>query len=55
VGDPNADGIVQTQSPVGGFLARPNSTVVLTVGRYVPSGTTTETTTTTTTATTPTP
>jgi len=55
VSDPNADGIVQVQDPAGSVLAKPGSTVTLTVGRYVPSGTTTGTTTTTTTATTPPP
>ena len=52
VTDPNSDRIVLDQTPEGGSLAKPNSRVVLTVGKYVASGTTTSTTTT---ATTPPP
>jgi serine/threonine-protein kinase len=60
VSDPSQEGIVQTQSPLGGSLASPGATVVLAVGRYVASTTTaatttTATTTTATTTTTPTP
>ena len=53
VTDPNSDGVVLDQSPAGGSLVKPNSRIVLTVGRYQSGGTTTATTTTaTTTATT---
>ena len=52
VSDPNQEGIVQAQSPLGGVLVRPGATVVLTVGRYQASTTTATTTTATTTATT---
>ena len=53
VSDPNSDGVVLDQSPAGGSLVKPNSRIVLTVGRYQSGGTTTATTTTaTTTATT---
>jgi eukaryotic-like serine/threonine-protein kinase len=50
VSDPNSDGIVQSQSPQGGTMAKPGSVVTLNVGRF-PSGTTSTTTTTTTTPT----
>ena len=52
VTDPNSDGVVLDQSPAGGSLVKPNARVVLTVGRYKSSGTTTATTTDTTTTTT---
>jgi eukaryotic-like serine/threonine-protein kinase len=48
VTDPNADGVVQSQNPQGGSLAKPGSTVTLTVGRYPQGGTTTTAPTTTT-------
>jgi serine/threonine-protein kinase len=51
VSDPNSDGVVLDQSPAGGSLVKPNSRIVLTVGRYQSGGTTTATTTTATTTT----
>ena len=54
--DPNADGLVISQSPDGGSQAPAKTVVTLTVGRYVAAPTDTTTTTPTTlTPTTPTP
>ena len=47
VNDPNSEGVVLDQSPAGDSLVKPNTRVVLTVGRYQAGGTTTATTTTT--------
>ena len=35
--DPNQDGIVLEQDPVGGTRAKPGTTVTITVGRLVPT------------------
>jgi serine/threonine-protein kinase len=53
--DPNADGLVISQSPDGGSQAPAKTVVTLTVGRYVAAPTDTTTTPTTLTPTTPTP
>jgi beta-lactam-binding protein with PASTA domain len=45
--DPNSDGLVLDESPLGGAQLKPGATVTLTVGRFAAGGTTTATTTTT--------
>ena len=35
--DPNQDGIVLEQDPVGGTKAKPGTTVTITVGRLLPT------------------
>jgi serine/threonine-protein kinase len=45
--DPNSDGLVLNQTPLGGQQEPPNTTITLTVGRLTSGGTTTGTTTTT--------
>ena len=47
VTDPNSDGIVLNQTPLGGQQEPPNTSISLTVGRLTSGGTTTGTTTTT--------
>ncbi len=42
--DPNSDGLVLDESPLGGAQLKPGATVTLTVGRFAAGGTTTATT-----------